>query len=142
MYSFVVSPQINEAADVGAVGIQASRGGPSAPADGGQGGIVGIQIPPPGLGHGASMHGAVGSHAPPGLEHMLPAQIDMWTVQNVVQYLKSLELAHLEPIFRLNGISGNILLAATSVELESAGLTKLQIKKIRTCHTCLRHHCD
>jgi hypothetical protein len=137
MYSFVVSPQINEAADVGAVGIQASRGGPSAPADGGQGGIVGTHIPPPGLGHGASMHGAVGSHAPPGIVHMsvLPVQVEMWTVQNVVQYLEYIELAHLEPAIRLNGINGIILLEATQLELESAGFTKLQIKKIFGCLT-------
>ncbi len=54
----------------------------------------------------------------------------MWTVQNVVQYLAYIELAHLEPVIRLNGINGIILLEAAPLELESAGLTKLQTKKI------------
>ncbi len=108
--------------DVGAVGIRVSPGGPSAPADGGHGGTVCMHAPP-------------GLHAPLGLAppHMLPVHIVTWTVQNVVQYLEHVELAHLEPVIRLNGINGIMFLEATLLDLKSVGLSTIQIRKIFTC---------
>jgi hypothetical protein len=163
LYSFAVYPQIIEAADVGAVGIQVSPGGPSSAAGGGghagtvgmhappglvlphadDVGTVGIRVSPGGFsapadgGHG----GIVCMHAPPGVpatlglvpRHMLPVHIATWTVQNVVQYLEHVELAHLEPVIRLHGINGFMLLEATLIDLKTVGLSPIQIKKIFQC---------
>ncbi len=60
LYSFAVYPQIIEAANVGAVGIQVSPGGPSSAAGGGgHAGTVGMHAPPGPL--GPSTPGPIGN---------------------------------------------------------------------------------
>jgi len=112
--------QCKEAIGVAAVDIQVSASGPSAPADGGPS-------------DGGSHCGEVG--IPPGLGLVnpmpkLPPLVLSWSVQNVLDYLRHIELPHLEPAVRLNGISGALLMDCQPLELELAGFTQLQVKKI------------
>jgi hypothetical protein len=54
-----------------------------------------------------------------------------WDVQHVVAFLERLELGHLAPAFRENGVDGAFLLELTHGEMISElGLTPLQAKKV------------
>ena len=59
------------------------------------------------------------------------ANIKAWDVENVVDFLRALELGHLKPKFEENGIDGDFLLSMSADELkEELGITGLQAKKI------------
>lgn len=59
------------------------------------------------------------------------ASYSNWSVNDVVQYLRSLELGHLEPAFRHNAVDGAFLVALSEEELVAElGLTRMQSKKI------------
>ena len=61
-----------------------------------------------------------------------PAAVRDWGVDAVCDYLAGLELGHLAPGFRSNGIDGKMLLELSEEELVGElGLTKLQAKKVR-----------
>ena len=104
--------QCKQAIGVPAVDIQVSASG--APADGGSQGEIGI---PPGLGHVNTLTNA-------------PLRVSEWTVQHFVDFLVHIELPHLEPIVRHNGINGNLWLNCQLPELIHAGFSELQVKKI------------
>lgn len=56
-----------------------------------------------------------------------------WRVDKVVEFLHEIELGHLEPIFRENGVDGRFLSELLEADLvEELGLTKLQARKLKS----------
>ena len=54
-----------------------------------------------------------------------------WRVDDVVAYLRSLELGHLEAAFRANGVDGPFLATLSEEDLVTElGLTRLQARKV------------
>ena len=51
----------------------------------------------------------------------------------MLAYLEYIELPHLTPIFKDNGIDGKFLLSLSDESLQAAGIAPLQCKKIRMC---------
>ena len=55
-----------------------------------------------------------------------------WSVQDVVQYLGTLELEHVAEQFVSNGVEGQMLLDLSQDDLQQElGLTKLQARKVK-----------
>lgn len=69
-----------------------------------------------------------------------------WRVEDVVRFLKELELGHLEQVFRLNGVDGRFLFSLSEAELVSElGLSRLQARKVKlslTSETLGRRPCS
>ena len=56
-----------------------------------------------------------------------------WRVDEVVEFLHEIELGHLEPIFRENGVDGRFLSELPEADLvQELGLTKLQARKLKS----------
>ena len=59
-----------------------------------------------------------------------PEPVCDWGVKEVVQYCHALELGHLAPKIRENGIDGPLLLELSPQDMVAAGFLDLQVKKI------------
>jgi hypothetical protein len=56
-----------------------------------------------------------------------------WRVDRVVEFLHELELGHLEPAFRENGVDGRFLAELDEADLaQELGMTKLQARKLKS----------
>jgi hypothetical protein len=53
-----------------------------------------------------------------------------WNVETMIEFVRSIGLAHLQNLIELNAIDGETLLECSSDELRRAGFTELQAKKM------------
>ena len=87
------------------------------------------QLPPPPP-QGPAPSGLVDGEIRP------PANVDPvvsgWKVDDVITFAVSLELPHLEPLIRREGVDGPLLLQSSHVDLVDAGFTKTQAKNLLT----------